>query len=194
MACRAIDRYLTLRVAAKAVAHVQINRPHRRCLLQHVAVAIRARHTGPYVRGVVELDVSGSAVVVNPHPGNGLAARLIGRHLLDFRSVLGDHQMTAHTELHARNGRSGPLIHARVANLTLQSSGDMHLVRESDRLGGLSGVAIQKIAYSSSHAAVSGRKSAVWLRFLGGFNGSQRGPWGQRFDDQPSTGAYERDD
>jgi len=178
MARRAIDRCLTLRVAAKAVAHVQINRPHRRCLLQHVAVAIRARHTGPYVWRMVELDVSGSAVVVNPHPGNVFAARLIGRHLLDFRPVLGDYQMTAHAELHARDGRIGPLVHARVANLTLQSSGEMHLVREGNRLGGLSGVAVQKLAYRSSHGAVSGRKSALWLRFLGGVNASQRDPWG----------------
>lgn len=178
MARRAIDRCLTLRVAAKAVAHIQINRPHRRRLLQHIAVAIRARHIGPNVWRVVELDVSGSAVVVNPHPGNVFAARLIRRHLLDLRSVLGDHQMTAHAELHARDGRIGPLIDARVADLTLQSSGDMHLVRESDRLGGLCGVTVQKLAYRSLHAAVSGRKTALWLRFLGRVNASQRDPWG----------------
>lgn len=178
MTRRAIDRCLTLRVAAKAVAHIQIDRPYRRCLLQHIAVAIRARHFGPYVRGVVELHVSGSAVVVNPHPGNVFASRLIGRHLLDFRLVLGNHQMTTHAELHARDGRVGPLVHASVANLTLQSSGDMHLVRESNRLAGLSGVAVQKLAYCSSHAAVSGRKSALWQRFLGGVNTSQRDPWG----------------
>jgi len=178
MARRTIDRCLTLRVAAKAVAHVQINRPYGRCLLQHIAMAIRARHIGPNVRRVVELHVSRSTVVVNPHPGNVFAAGLIRRHLLDFRPVLGDHQMTAHAELHARNGRIGPLVHARMANLTLQSSGDMHLVRESNRLGGLSGVAVQKLAYRSSHAAVSGRKSALWLRFLGRVNASQRDPWG----------------
>ncbi len=161
MARRAIDRCLTLRVAGKTIAHIQINRPDRRCLLQHVAMAIRARHARAYVRRVIEPDVSRSAVVVNPHPGNVLAAGLIGRHHLDFRPVLGDHQMTAHAELHARDGRIGPLIHARVANLALQSSGDMHLVRESDRLGGLSGVAVQKLAYRSSHAAVSGRINAL---------------------------------
>jgi hypothetical protein len=142
MARRAIDRCLALRVAAKAVAHVQIDRPHRRCLLQHVAVAIRARHIGTNVRRVVEPDVSRNTVVVNPHPRNVLAAGLIRRHLLDFRPVLGDHQMATHAEFHARDGSIGTLVHARVADLAFQSSSKMHFMREGNRLDGLPGVAV----------------------------------------------------
>jgi hypothetical protein len=178
MASRAIDRCLTLRVAAKAVPHVQINCPHCRRLLQHIAMAIRARHARAYVRRVIEPDVGRGVVVVNPHPGNVFAARLIGRHLLDFGPVLGNHQMTTHAELHARDRRIGTLIHAGVAGLTLQSSSEMHLVREGNWLDGLGGVAIQKIAYRRSHASVSRRKSALCLRFLGSVNASPRGPCG----------------
>jgi hypothetical protein len=70
------------------------------------------------------------------------------------------------------------LVHTRVAGLALQSSSEMHLVREGNWLDGLGGVAIQKIAYRRSHASVSRRKSALCLRFLGSVNASPRNPYG----------------
>jgi len=154
-------------MAAKAIAHVQIHGAHSRALLQQIAMAARACDAGSYVRSMVEPDVGGGAVVVNAHPRNVFAARLVGGHFSDFGPVSGDDQMATHAELHAGNGRIGSLIDAGVASLALQPSGEMHIVREGDGLRGLSGMPVQEIANGGSHGAVRGRKNSLcwwWLR------------------------------
>ena len=119
MARVAIDRDVPLRVALKAIAHIQIHGAHRRGLLQQITMAGRTGDACTYVRRVIELNMSRRAVVVNTHPRNVLTARWVKGHFLDFGPVFGDHQVTTHAEFHAGNGSIRALTHANVAELAL---------------------------------------------------------------------------
>ena len=162
----AIDRDVPLRVTFQAKAHIQIHGAHRRSLLQQVTVAVRTGDAGANVRGVIELNVSRRAVVVNTHPGDIFTARLVGGHFLDFRAVFSDHQVTTHAEFHAGNGRIRALIHASVAKLALQSAGEMHFVRESDWLSGLGRMPAHEIADGLSNAAMRRSEDVLILGLL----------------------------
>jgi hypothetical protein len=163
MARRAIEQRLALRLAGKAIAHIEIHSSHRRGLLQHIAMAARTGHARADVRGMIEPDVSRGAVVIDAYQGNIFATSLISCHFPDFGPVFGDYQMAAHAELHAGDGGFGSLIHSVVAGLALQSSGEMHLVREGDGLGRLSRMAVQEIADSAPHGGVRGGEDALRL-------------------------------
>jgi len=166
----AIDRDVPLSVTFKAKAHIQIHGADRGRLLQQVTVAVRTGNAGANVRRVIELNVSRRAVVVNTHPGDVFAARLVLRHFLDFRAVFSDHQVTTHAELNAGNGGIRALIYASVAKLALQSTSEMHFVRKRDWLSGLRGMPTHEIADGLSNAAM--RRSKDRLRLL------RRGPCG----------------
>src|SRR5580704_19067934 len=133
-------------MAAQAIAHIQIHGAHGRGLLHEVAVATRASDIRANVRRMIETNVSRRPVIVNAHPGNVFAARLISSHFFDLRPVFGDDQMTTHAELYAGDSRIGSLVHTGVANLALQSAGEMDLMREGDGLRRLGRMPVQKIA------------------------------------------------
>lgn len=119
MACRAIDRNVALRVAAQAIAHIQIYGAHCRGLLCEFAVTTRAGHICADVRRMVKPDMSRGAIFVNAHPGNVFAACLVSGHFLDLRAIFGDDQMTIHAKLHTGNGRFGSLVYPGVADFAL---------------------------------------------------------------------------
>ena len=119
MACCAIDRNVALRVAAQAIAHIQIYGTYSRGLLHEVAVTIRTGHRRADVRRMIEPDVSRGAIFVNTHPGNVFAARLVTGHFLDFGAIFSDDQMTSHAEFHAGDSRIGSLVYSGVADLAL---------------------------------------------------------------------------
>ena len=166
MARGAIEGDLPLRVTVKAVAHIQIHSAHRCRLPQQITMAIRTGNAGAYVGRVIELNVVRSAEVVNTRPGNVFTAGLVGGHLPDFRPVFGDCQMTTHTELHPGDGRIRTLFRSGVAGLALQSSSEMHVMRESDWLGRWLRVPINEIADGGSNAAVGWCKDRLSLRLL----------------------------
>lgn len=164
MTRRAINRRLPLRVASKAIAHVQADGAHRGRLLQQIAVAGRAGNARLYMWLMIELHMSRGAVVVNAHPGDIFPACLVRGHFPDFRPVFSNHQMATHAEFHTGNGRVGTLIDASVADLALQATREMHVMRECDRLRRLSGMAVQEVTDRGPHAAVRGGENSACCR------------------------------
>lgn len=125
-----------LLVTLKAKAHRVIDFALGDGLRRHVAVAHLAIDSRANVRRVIEFHVRRRLEAVDALPGNVLAAIEIRGDLLDLGLVRGDHPMAGHAEIDARDAGVGPLVDAHVAVDALQPIGEMHFVRESDRLNG----------------------------------------------------------
>jgi hypothetical protein len=194
MARGAIDGNLALRVTAEAITHIQVHRADGGGLLRHIAMAVRAGYSGADVRRMIEANVGRGTVIVYAHPGNILAARLVSRDFLDLRAVRGDHLMAVHAELHTGNSGFRTLAHARMANLALQTFGEMSLVREGDGLNGLGGMALEKIGNGSAHAIVRRRENGISLGLLRCTRVARCRSSGEGLPCNPSGGAYQHND
>jgi len=134
MARLAINGNVSLLMATQAIAHIQIYDARRCGLLRHVAMAGRALHSRTNVRGVIEPDMSGCAIVVHALPRNVLALRQIVGNFLDLRPILGNDAVAGHAETDVGNAGDRPLGDSHVTRLAHQAIREVRLVREGNRL------------------------------------------------------------
>lgn len=175
VACQTIRRRFALRVTLETVAHIQIDCANRGGLLTHISMTSRARNLRADMRRMIKSQMSGGAVIVNPHPGDILAASLISSHLFNLRLVRGDHLMARHAKRYVGDCGIRAGIDSGVTIFALQSISEVYFVGKSDGLYRLSAPA-QKIIDRGAEGGVSGSKDAgtdgnVWRGGMSGHAG-----------------------
>src|SRR5450631_3659171 len=115
-----------------------------------------AINPGADVRSMVEAHVRRFAVVVNPHPGNLLTARLVRGNLLDLGTIGGNRLVATHADIHPGDPGLGALIHAYVAERTRQALSQMHGMSVGDWMDWMFRMNVQKIFDSRGCRRVCG--------------------------------------
>ena len=121
-------------MARNAETHRVIHGTHRNRLLRHISMARRAIHSRPNMWRMIELHVRRGLKPVNTLPRDVLSLRLIRRDLLDFSIVGINRRMARRAYGDAWNRGVWPLVHADVAERTLQPARQMNLVCKGNRL------------------------------------------------------------
>lgn len=120
MARHAINRNFMLLMARNAETHRVIHGTHRNRLFRHISMARRAIHSRANMWRMIELHVRRGLKPVNTLPRDVLSLRLIRRDLLDFSIVGINRRMARRAYGDAWNRGVWPLVHADVAERTLQ--------------------------------------------------------------------------
>lgn len=111
-----------LLMARNAETHRVIHGTHRNRLLRHISMARRAIHSRANMWRMIELHVRRGLKPVNTLPRDVLPLGLIRRDLLDFSIVGINRRMARRAYGDAWNRGVWPLVHADVAECTLQSA------------------------------------------------------------------------
>lgn len=150
-------------MATDAKPHRVINSSLCNRLLPHVVMTDRTVDSGADVRSVIESDMRRRWKTIDALPRNVLAPRAVGSHLLDFRFVRGNHLMTGHAEIDARDSGVRALIHADVAISALHAVAEVHFVRVSNRLDGFR-VEVKKIPQGIGNGGMGWGENVSALR------------------------------
>ncbi len=117
-----IDRaQVRRRVAVTFQTEIHVQRLHLPHLdhLVHAAVAAHATDAGADMRAVIEVNVVGEAVYLNP--GNRLAGCIAAADGLEQRACGLHARMAVHARFGRRNGRIGGLVDRRVAVVAIHT-------------------------------------------------------------------------